>query len=74
MSRTLDDLIDEAGVGPTAVAEAAGMSARTLLGMRNGEGRTWRVATLANLATALDVSVGELRKAIKASEEAAKKG
>lgn len=74
MARTLNDLIDEAGIGPTAIAEAAGMSARTLLFMRNGEDRTYRVATIANLATALDVPVADVRKAIQASIEAAKKG
>lgn len=74
MPRTLNDLIDDAGIGPTAIADAAGMSPRTLLSMRNGDGRTYRVATLANLATALDVKVDAVRKAIKASYDVAQKG
>ena len=65
----LDELIDKRGLPVTELATKAGVSARTLWAMRQGEDRTWRVATVAKLAKALRVSAATVRKAIEATRK-----
>jgi DNA-binding Xre family transcriptional regulator len=66
-AENLESLILAVGIGYTEVAERAGMSPRTLLAMRHGDDRTWRVATVAKLAKALGVEPARVRAAIEAS-------
>ncbi len=66
-AETLDDLLDAAGVPLTVLAKRAKMSARALLGLRNGEVARARVGTVSKLAKALKVGPARVRAAIEAS-------
>jgi hypothetical protein len=64
----VDDLILASGIGPTAVAERAGISAVTLYGYRKGIHRKVQPAKVAALAQVLtDGDVEVMAKAIEAA-------
>ena len=58
---TLQNLIDRRGVTYTYLAKLARISTRGLLDIRHGRVRNVRPTTAKRLATALNVSVEELR-------------
>lgn len=64
--KSLDTLIDEAGIPLGKLADAAGIDAKTLLAIRKGLWKSPRVATVAKLAQALGVDPATVRSAIEA--------
>lgn len=70
MTQTVDDLIYAAGIPFGALADKAGIDAKTLLSIRRGRWNNPRVATVAKLAKALRVTPTKLRAAIAASRDA----
>lgn len=64
---TLDDLIDRRGISLGELTQLAGVSVRTLFGLRRGLVTRPHVETIAGLAKALRVDTATVRRAVKAT-------